>query len=106
MLIASPINFVKFRMQRPEWGYKGMGDAIQTIYRTEGLKAFWKGVGATFMRNTICMAGMLGGYQLLEQKLPEDWNKNVRHLVAGMVGGVTGSLVSYPFEMLRYVYDI
>jgi hypothetical protein len=91
---------VKFRMQRPEWGYTGMGDAIKTIYRTEGIRAFWKGVFATFMRNSICMAGMLGGYQLLEQKLPKDW-ENKKHLAAGMIGGLTGSLISYPFEMLR-----
>jgi hypothetical protein len=29
-------------MQRPEWGYTGMFDAIKTIYRDEGILAFWK----------------------------------------------------------------
>jgi hypothetical protein len=100
VLISSPINFVKFRMQRPEWGYTGLGDAIKTIYAKEGLKAFWKGTAATFMRNSICMCGMLGGYQLLENKLPQEWGTR-RHLLAGMIGGVTGSFMSYPFEMLR-----
>ena len=65
VMLVNPINFVKFRMQRPEWGYSGMLDAIQTIYRTEGLPAFWKGAGAVFVRNTICNGGMVGGYKLL-----------------------------------------
>lgn len=64
-VLVNPINFVKFRMQRPEWGYSGMVDAIQTIYRVEGLQAFWKGAGAVFVRNTICNGGMVGGYKFL-----------------------------------------
>ena len=63
MNITSPINFVKFRMQRPEWGYTGMMNAIVTINRDEGPLAFWKGVEAVFMRNTICMLGMVYGYK-------------------------------------------
>ena len=65
VVLVNPINFVKFRMQRPEWGYSGMLDAIQTIYRVEGLPAFWKGAGAVFVRNTICNGGMVGGYKFL-----------------------------------------
>ena len=70
VMLVNPINFVKFRMQRPEWGYTGMLDAIQTIYRTEGVKAFWKGAGAVFVRNTICNGGMVGGYKLLGSPQP------------------------------------
>ena len=50
-------------LQRPEWGYTGMMDAIVTINRDEGPLAFWKGVEAVFMRNTICMLGIVYGYK-------------------------------------------
>ena len=81
VMLVNPINFVKFRMQRPEWGYTGMLDAIQTIYRTEGVKAFWKGAGAVFVRNTICNGGMVGGYKLLGSPQPMD-QVNIKSSIA------------------------
>eukprot|EP01001_Neometanema_parovale_P007069 NODE_3392_length_1227_cov_35.427536_g3219_i0.p1 GENE.NODE_3392_length_1227_cov_35.427536_g3219_i0~~NODE_3392_length_1227_cov_35.427536_g3219_i0.p1 ORF type:complete len:180 (+),score=43.37 NODE_3392_length_1227_cov_35.427536_g3219_i0:61-600(+) len=39
----TPFNFVKFRMQRPEWQYKGMLDCIVRVRKEEGIFAFWKG---------------------------------------------------------------
>lgn len=103
VMLVNPINFVKFRMQRPEWGYTGMLDAIQTIYRTEGVKAFWKGAGAVFVRNTICNGGMVGGYKFTELALSSSFDvpDGPRHMVAGAFGGIVGSFVSYPFEMMR-----
>ena len=100
VLFTTPLNFVKFRMQRPEWGYNGVVDAVQTIYRTEGIFAFWKGVEAVFMRNSICMLGMVYGYKEIESRIPQDVQTG-RHFMAGAIGGVVGSFMSYPFEMLR-----
>lgn len=100
VLITSPINFVKFRMQRPEWGYTGTMNAVKTIYRDEGPMAFWKGVEAVFMRNSICMLGMVYGYKEIESRLPDDFQTG-RHFAAGAIGGVCGSFLSYPFEMMR-----
>jgi len=42
-LAGEPAAVVKFRMQRPEWGYTGVVHAVRTIYNTEGPFAFWKG---------------------------------------------------------------
>jgi hypothetical protein len=100
VLFTTPLNFVKFRMQRPEWGYTGVVDAVRTIYRTEGIFAFWKGLEAVFARNSICMLGMVYGYKEIETRLPQDVQTG-RHFLAGAIGGVFGSLLSYPFEMLR-----
>jgi len=99
VIFSTPINFCKFRMQRPEWGYNGLADAIVTISKTEGVFAFWKGTLPTFGRNSICMGGMLGGYKIVESRLPA--NTPRRNLISGMVGGILGSLLSYPFEMWR-----
>lgn len=41
--LVNPLQLVKFRMQRPEWGYTGVVHAVRTIYNTEGPFAFWKG---------------------------------------------------------------
>ena len=104
VFLTNPLNFVKFRMQRPEWGYTGMVDAVKTIYKDEGAGAFWKGTGPTFLRNAICNGGMVGGYKFTEAALAKsdlDIPDGPRHFVAGAAGGLIGSFVSYPMEMLR-----
>eukprot|EP00992_Anisonema_acinus_P010939 TRINITY_DN6992_c0_g1_i1.p1 TRINITY_DN6992_c0_g1~~TRINITY_DN6992_c0_g1_i1.p1 ORF type:complete len:275 (-),score=54.56 TRINITY_DN6992_c0_g1_i1:101-925(-) len=95
----TPFNFVKFRMQRPEWGYTSMFNCISRVYKEEGLLAFWKGTHAVFWRNSICMLGMVGFYNTVEESLPK--NTAFRPVVTGVICGVIGSFMSYPFEMLR-----
>lgn len=99
VVFLTPINFVKFRMQRPEWGYKNSLDCLATVYRTEGPLAYWKGTQAIFFRNSICMFGMVGMYNTVEHRMP-DWLPG-RRLAAGAICGIIGSFMSYPFEMLR-----
>jgi len=99
VIFLTPINFVKFRMQRPEWGYKNMLDCITRVYREEGPLAYWKGTGAVFCRNSICMFGMVGFYNTIEQSLPE--KMAFKAVSAGAICGIIGSFLSYPFEMLR-----
>jgi hypothetical protein len=99
VIFLTPINFLKFRMQRPEWGYKSMVDCVTRVYREEGPLAYWKGTGAVFCRNSICMFGMVGFYNTVEQALPQ--NMALKALTAGALCGIIGSFLSYPFEMLR-----
>lgn len=77
-----------------------MADAVRTIYRDEGPLAFWKGTEAVFFRNSICMMGMVYGYKEIESRIPKNVETG-RHFAAGAIGGVIGSFISYPFEMLR-----
>jgi len=99
VVFLTPFNFVKFRMQRPEWQYKNMLDCIQRVYKEEGPFAYWKGTHAVFWRNSICMFGMVGFYNTVEQSLPTDMR--FKALAAGSICGIIGSFMSYPFEMFR-----
>jgi hypothetical protein len=97
----TPVNLVKFRMQRPEWGYKNMLNCMYTIAKVEGPLAYWKGNAPVFFRNSICMLGMMGWYNSLFASMPSTWPRDLRALGAGIIGGVLGSFLSYPFEMMR-----
>merc|ERR1711934_768700 len=43
---------------------------------------------------------MVYGYKEIETRLPHEMTTG-RHFLAGAIGGVLGSLLSYPFEMMR-----
>ena len=68
MLIASPTDLVKVRMQaQGKWKlidpskirYSGVFDAYGKIYAQEGFLAFWTGVGPNCVRNAVINAAEL-----------------------------------------------
>lgn len=111
--LINPLSFLKFRMQNPTFGYKGMVDAAQTVYRVEGISAFWKGALPTFLRNSICMAAMLGMMvRIRDDVFPKTVNPKYygsslmnndksKGAIAGAFAGLIGAFISYPFEILR-----
>eukprot|EP00741_Cyanophora_paradoxa_P013072 tig00020675_g12625.t1 len=104
VVVTNPINLVKFRLQRPELGYRGATDAVRKIYEMEGLSAFWKGSLWTVARNSVFNATMMAIFQHLTEdpRSPGGHRgSNSRAVFAGSVGGAVGSVASYPFEMLR-----
>ena len=98
-LITTPFNFVNYRMQLPDWGYRGVRDCVSRVYQKEGLTAFWSGLTPTIVRNSVHGGCMWYSIPLLESKLSDE--TPAKKLVAGAAGGLVGSFFSYPFEMLR-----
>lgn len=56
-----PFDVVKSKMQSDGFGkemkYKGMNDCFKQIWRTEGMRGFWKGLGPTLLRAMPVSAG-------------------------------------------------
>ena len=96
--VATPLNFVRARMQRPEWGYTSTAGCVRAVVQKEGVTAFYKGLGPTLLRNPLCNGVTWYTLKSLDNSLPEF---SGRWFVCGAVGGVFGSLVSYPFELAR-----
>ena len=95
---TTPLNFVRARMQRPEWGYTGTADCVRTVLKQEGPLAFYKGLAPLLVRNPLCSGVMWYTLKSLDSKLPDFTGK---WFVTGAAGGILGSLVSYPFELWR-----
>eukprot|EP01060_Flectonema_neradi_P037280 TRINITY_DN7462_c0_g1_i1.p1 TRINITY_DN7462_c0_g1~~TRINITY_DN7462_c0_g1_i1.p1 ORF type:complete len:293 (+),score=38.46 TRINITY_DN7462_c0_g1_i1:64-879(+) len=98
-IVTAPFNFVNYRMQLPDWGYRGVRDCVSRVYKTEGLTAFWSGLAPTIVRNSVHGGCMWYSIPLIESKLSDD--TPAKKLVAGAAGGLVGSFFSYPFEMVR-----
>lgn len=67
-LASYPIDTIRRRMMMTSGEavqYKGSIDCAKVIYRTEGMKSFFKGAGANILRG-VAGAGVLAGYDRLQ----------------------------------------
>jgi hypothetical protein len=102
-----PIDVVKTRLQVSGNGtrnYKqlGISGTIRTILKEEGVAAFWKGIGAAWLREASYTSLRLGLYEPIKQVMGVD-NKShfVMKFTAGSLAGGIGSLVGNPFDVVK-----
>lgn len=102
-----PIDVVKTRLQVSGDGsrnYKalGIGGTVKVIAAEEGIAAFWKGIGAAWMREASYTSLRLGLYGPIKKVMKI---KNDSHFVmkfsAGSLAGAIGSFVGNPFDVLK-----
>lgn len=117
ILIMQPLDVVKTRFQLQTTGqagaYSSLGDCFKTIYRTEGLGAFYKGILPPIFAETPKRATkffMFEIYQdyvfvpLLGDKTKKEVNKQKTPLVYSLAGfccGATEAIVINPFERVK-----
>jgi hypothetical protein len=104
-----PIDTVKTRMQvsgtTGARNYKALGvsGTVTTIAREEGIRAFWKGIPAAWMREGSYTSIRLGGYAPIKKAMGADKPDSGFFIkfVAGCAAGGLGSLVGNPFDVLK-----
>lgn len=104
-----PIDVLKTRLQvsgGAEGGrnYKalGVGGSIRVIAAEEGVAAFWKGIGAAWMREASYTSLRLGLYGPIKTAmgLKKDSSFFLK-FVAGGLAGALGSTVGNPFDVVK-----
>lgn len=102
-----PIDVVKTRLQVSGEGtrnYKalGIGGTIKVIASEEGIAAFWKGIGAAWLREASYTSLRLGLYSPIKKAMGVT---NDSHFFfkfsAGSLAGALGSIVGNPFDVLK-----
>ncbi|MCO5577648.1 hypothetical protein L7F22_031479 [Adiantum nelumboides] len=101
-----PLDLIRTRLaaQRNERYYKGMGHAVQTIFRDEGLKGLYKGLGTTLLgvgpniALNFCVYDTLKSFATLGRS---EYSGPWTSLVCGSVAGITSSTVSFPLDLVR-----
>ena len=101
-----PIDVVKTRLQVTDGvvNYKQLGirGTIQTIAKSEGIPAFWKGIGAAWMRESSYTSLRLGLYGPIKEGLRVKKDSSFfMKFTAGSLAGAFGSLVGNPFDVLK-----
>lgn len=103
-----PIDVIKTRLQVSGEGggrnYKklGIGGSIRVIVKEEGISAFWKGIGAAWMRESSYTSLRLGLYSPIKTAMGVESNSHfIMKFTAGSLAGALGSLVGNPFDVLK-----
>ena len=103
-----PIDVVKTRLQISGEGggrdYKSLGisGSMRVIMKEEGISAFWKGIGAAWMRESSYTSLRLGLYSPIKSAMGVDSNSHfIMKFTAGSLAGALGSLVGNPFDVLK-----
>jgi hypothetical protein len=106
-----PIDVVKTRLQiageagRATTGkqYNGVSGVVKGILADEGASAFYKGIGAAWMREASYTSLRLGLYEPMKALTGADKKGAgfTSKFTAGALAGAIGSMVGNPFDVLK-----
>lgn len=101
-----PIDVIKTRLQvtsnTHDYKKLGINGTIRTIVKEEGIRAFWKGIGAAWLRESSYTSLRLGLYSPIKKALniQKDSSFFMKFLAGSLAGGF-GSIVGNPFDVLK-----
>lgn len=103
-----PIDVVKTRLQvsgsNGGRNYKALGisGSVKVIAAEEGIGAFWKGIGAAWLREASYTSLRLGLYSPIKTAMGVTNDSNFfMKFTAGSLAGALGSTVGNPFDVLK-----
>jgi len=104
-----PIDVVKTRLQISGGGgegrnYKQLGIAgtVKVILKEEGIKSFWKGINAAWLREASYTSLRLGLYGPIKHALNIKSNSSFfLKFFAGSMAGALGSIAGNPFDVVK-----
>ncbi|XP_053139907.1 mitochondrial 2-oxodicarboxylate carrier isoform X3 [Hemicordylus capensis] len=102
-----PLDVVKtrFQIQRGKTdptSYKSLGDSFKTIYRTEGLFGFYKGILPPILAETPKRAVKFFTFEQYKKLLGHvSLSPALAFAVAGLGSGLTEAVVVNPFEVVK-----
>jgi solute carrier family 25 (mitochondrial 2-oxodicarboxylate transporter), member 21 len=109
-LVVVPFELLKIRLQDKTSAsrYTGLLDCLYKVVRNEGIFALYNGFEATLWRHIVWNAGYFGCIFQVRAQLPKPETANnpkvqktVNDLAAGFVGGVVGTTLNTPLDVVK-----
>jgi hypothetical protein len=106
---TNPVDVVKVRLQMDGEGatgkrYRGVFHCGQTLFRDEGVKGLYRGIGASVCRELSYSGIRMGMYEPTKEMLgATDPTKTPLWLkiASGALTGATGSILANPFDLVK-----
>lgn len=108
--IIHPIDVIKTRLQVSSDGARGMRNyralgisgTMSVIAAEEGIYAFWKGIGAAWLREASYTSLRIGLYSPIKRMMGITKDSNfVYKFSAGSLAGAIGTFFGNPFDVLK-----
>jgi len=100
--LMNPFDVIKQRMQIHQSQYRSVYDCARTVYRSEGLTAFYVSYPTTLMMTIPFTAVQFTVYEQCKKMLnPTNVYSPVTHVVAGGVAGAVGAAVTTPLDVAK-----
>jgi solute carrier family 25 protein 38 len=102
-VLLNPLSVVKIRMEAPQTDpYRGMGDALKRIYKEEGFKGYYKGLGPTLLRDLPFSGLAYTFYRQYHHIFKEMFgDSKFVSMFSGGMAGFTATLITHPFDIIK-----
>lgn len=95
-----PLTVAKVRFESSSYSsYNSVPSALRSIVKSEGLAGLFRGWGATALRDAPYAGLYLVLYERLKTHL--DHFGALRNITAGLIAGVTATVITHPFDVAR-----
>lgn len=103
--LMNPFDVIKQRMQLRNSQYASVSSAFKTVYRTEGLGAFYVSYPTTLMMTIPFTAVQFTAYEYLKDVInPNGTYSPTTHIIAGGAAGAVAAAVSTPLDVMKTLY--
>lgn len=101
-----PFTVIKTRFESGQFQYRGVSQALVTIYRLEGLKGLFSGLSATLMRDAPFSGLYLMFYThakktVKNSEMLTDPQQPLVYFSCGVVAGCLASMVTQPADVVK-----
>ncbi|CDZ97315.1 mitochondrial carrier [Phaffia rhodozyma] len=100
--LMNPFDVIKQRMQLRGSTYKNVGHAFRSVYKAEGISAFYVSYPTTLMMTVPFTAVQFTAYEYLKDTInPSGSYSPGTHIIAGGAAGAIAAAISTPLDVLK-----
>lgn len=102
--VSSPIELAKTRLQLQSTGqgnFRGPMQCLRSIYKQEGYRGVFKGLGITFLREGPSFGVYFVTYEMLTKTSSKQPISTLHILLAGGLAGTASWVISYPIDVIK-----
>lgn len=103
--ICSPMELVKSRMQVGDTS-KDPIECVKKIYRNNGLKGVYRGLGLTILREIPAFSSYFLTYEILTRRNDDLPVSTFSMLMGGGLAGVVSWIIVYPVDVIKSRFQI